>query len=355
MRVVRKPSTASRRPGVSSMPVAEVDPLEDRDDLVQAVAAPRADDEREVDLRRRDGPRRRSCDQLGEPENSSGASSSARTFAGRPSSARAAPPRSRSARPGELERVGERLAPVGERSLGQPPNRLELGAPGAQSGGRRRARSRRWAAAGSTSARRDGSRCARQRAAGRPTPRRSPSSPAAAKKRSATSRWTITHQRSTVGQRREALDDDRRGDVVGQVGDELPRRRIEPACRRSSASPKTSSTFVLGPQPLAQDAARGFVELDRVDDPDARRRGSSVSTPRPGPISRTTSSGLERGEPADHVEDVLVDEPVLAELAFRARTLTARPKSVVGVLLDPRFERRPRPRRAPRPGQRACA
>ena len=42
--------------------------------------------------------------------------------------------------------------------------------------------------------------------------------------------------------------------------------------------------------------------------------------PSPGPTSSTTSSGAEHGEPADHPEDVLVDEEVLAELFLRPRS-----------------------------------
>ena len=54
-----------------------------------------------------------------------------------------------------------------------------------------------------------------------------------------------------------------------------------------------------------------------------------MRTPRPGPISSTTSLGAELGEPADHAEDVLVDEEVLAELASSARDAHGRPKAAV--------------------------
>ena len=56
-----------------------------------------------------------------------------------------------------------------------------------------------------------------------------------------------------------------------------------------------------------------------------------MSTPRPGPTSSTTSSGLELGEPADHAEQVLVDQEVLAELLLRGGPAHASPKAALAL------------------------
>ena len=65
---------------------------------------------------------------------------------------------------------------------------------------------------------------------------------------------------------------------------------------------------------LAQPRLEPAVDLDHVHVRDARRASRSESIPWPPPISSTTSSAAELGEPLDHVEDVAVDEEVLAEL-----------------------------------------
>ena len=172
-------------------------------------------------------------------------------------------PRSREATPGERERVGERLAAVGERRLDDA---LHAGRDaGARCAGTRRAPSRRSAAAGRPRARPDGSRCARSRAARAPRPRRRPSCRATAKKRSATSRCTITHHARDRRQAVEALDDERRGDVVRQVRDELRRRRLE---RRGSSASASSQWSVVRGRP-AQLGLERAVELDRVHVRDA--------------------------------------------------------------------------------------
>ena len=68
-------------------------------------------------------------DELGEPEELVRSERLGAHVGGRPSSARAAAAR-RGREAGELERVGEGLAPVGEGGLDDAPTRVELGVPG---------------------------------------------------------------------------------------------------------------------------------------------------------------------------------------------------------------------------------
>ena len=70
-----------------------------------------------------------------------------------------------------------------------------------------------------------------------------------------------------------------------------------------------------------------------------------VRTPRPGPISSTTSSALELGEPADDAEDVLVDEEVLPERLLRRRR-SRQAEGARRVRVD--LRRRARPASSPR-------
>ena len=85
-RVLREPVDGRLARRLDADPVAEVETLEDRHDLMLAVATDRPDDERQVDLRRS------GADHESSPvsaTNSAGSSSSARTFAARPIAARA--------------------------------------------------------------------------------------------------------------------------------------------------------------------------------------------------------------------------------------------------------------------------
>ena len=73
-----------------------------------------------------------------------------------------------------------------------------------------------------------------------------------------------------------------------------------------------------------------------------------MRTPRPGPTSSTTSSGVELREPPDHAEDVVVDEEVLAELAVGSDGElhgSANAADALASMLRPAL---PRPRRGPR-------
>ena len=77
-RVVGKAFDSERGCVVELDPVDEVDPLQDRQNLVLAVVADRPDDEREIDLR---GGRRSHSNALVSATKSAGASASARTSA----------------------------------------------------------------------------------------------------------------------------------------------------------------------------------------------------------------------------------------------------------------------------------
>ena len=125
--------------------------------------------------------------------------------------------------------------------------------------------------------------------------------------------------------RGEALDDERGGDVVGQVGDELRRRRVE---RRGQEVKRVSEDEL--------DVRRARPARSRRTG--SRLRSSSIACTRRTRAARYVGEHAqaradleddvlraERRQPPDHVEDVLVDEPVLAELAFRARA-HGRPK-----------------------------
>ena len=148
-----------------------------------------------------------------------------------------------------------------------------------------------------------------------PRRRRRPSSPATAKKRSATSRCTITHQAVELGRAIEALDDERRGDVVRQVRDELVRRRLErgevevqdvaPVERRCSGCSRSSGSSAP-------------VDLDGVDVRDPVGEEAREDAEARADLEHDVV-GLELGEPPDHAEDVVVDQEVLAERLLAGR------------------------------------
>ena len=150
-----KPSTVSSPAGSSAIVSQRSTRWSTVAHLVQAVAARRADDEREVDLRGRVGAvtrgRRRG-------RRTPGVSASARAERSRPIAASAAAASAAGAASCERERVRERLAAVGEGALD---DRLTAGRPPARCVETRRAPRRRSAAGGTPRARRDGSRCAR--------------------------------------------------------------------------------------------------------------------------------------------------------------------------------------------------
>ena len=224
--------------------------------------------------------------------------------------------------------------------------------PRVAAGGRPRAPSRRWAAAGSTSARPGGRPFARWQVAGRHRDRAVVLRPRPGEE--AVGDLALDHDAPALDGRArgEALDDEWGGDVVRQIGDELRRRRVERRGQRSSASPKTSSTFVRAPTRSRRTGSRlrsSSIACTRR----TRAARYSVSTPRPGPISRTTSSG---------------PSAAIRPITWRMFSSTSQccPSSRFGrALTGGRRGRRrwprsalPGPRRrrhAPPPGQRACA
>ena len=153
-----KPSTASSSAGSSSI----VSARSSRCSTVATSCLPSGrggtDDEREVELRGRRGRAHvRAC---ASATKACGGSASARMPGSRPIVSNAAAARSRLGEACELERVGQRLAPVREGCLDDVLH-ARVVRRAARGGGRRRAPSRRSAAAGRPRARRDGSRCAR--------------------------------------------------------------------------------------------------------------------------------------------------------------------------------------------------
>src|SRR5262245_59199167 len=229
-------------------PVADVDSLEDRGDLVQPIDAPRPDHEREIDLCRGN------CSALLHPArasasctNSSGASSSARTLACRPSAASASWARSRSAKPlrsSEFASVLRRCANAAETtrraaSSSESHGRVRPKATSAEStlgGGRKQVRATGWRPVRSTVS------CS--------TTETAPYSfvPGGAKKRSATSRWTITHQTLTDGNLLRLSMTTGVATLYGRFATSLVGGGSNPALRRSSASPNTSSTLSRAPR-----------------------------------------------------------------------------------------------------------
>ena len=111
----------------------------------------------------------------------------------------------------------------------------------------------------------------------------------------------------------EALDDDRRGDVVRQVRDELARRRVEVGeVERERVAELDADVRQAGQVRLER-----AVDLDGVDERDALGEVAGEDAEARADLEDDVG-GVELGEPADDAEDVLVDEEVLAELLLRA-------------------------------------
>ena len=250
-----KPVDAQGRRRLELDPVGEVDPLEDGRDLVLAVVA-RVGPTTSARLifAGAAAPHRRALgerDELGRRER---LGAHGRVAADRLERRRRLLAR-RDA--GERERVRERLAAVRERRLDEP---LDAGGSRARCGGRRRAPSRRSAAAGRPRARPGGSRCARSRAGRAPRRRRTPSS---RRGEEAVGDLALHHHAPALdgGQPVEALDDDRRRDVVRQVRDELARRGLE----RREVERERVAPVQLGVREASQLGLERPVDLDGVD------------------------------------------------------------------------------------------
>ena len=159
------------------------------------------------------------------------------------------------------------------------------------------------------------------------------------------------HHRDPALDRRQLLDRAQQragGDPVGQVRDDLARRRAQRGeVERHRVGAVQRHVRGARRRVLAAAARSRVVDLDDVHVA-TRAARYSESTPRPPPISSTTSPARAR-RAADDAEDVGVDEEVLAELAIgRARRTRAAAAARVGSALRARMGRVPRPSRRAR-------
>ncbi len=129
---------------------------------------------------------------------------------------------------------------------------------------------------------------------------------------------SLNHHRPLRDRREpvEALDDDRRRHVVGQVRNELGRRGLEIAGIERDRVDEADVDVGSLAEAVLQVRRQPPVELDGVDmsDPVGQVLGQCA---RARADFEHDVVGAELGEPADDAEDVLVDEEVLAELLLR--------------------------------------
>ena len=219
---------------------------------------------------------------------------------------------------------------------------------------RRRARSRLAAADGTPSAKRHGSPTFRAESCTSTETAPYAFVLGSAKKRSATSRCTITHQRSQRRRVLEGLDHERSRDVVREVGDELGGCRLELVDRRARARP---------PRPAERSRARRARRAAPARASDrARSRGRTrARSARRAREDAETRPDLEHdvrrvelAESPDDAEDVLVDEEVLAERLL-GRDGHANPNAAAAFAWVCGGERLDLPRPAPRRGHGSCA
>ena len=162
-----------------------------------------------------------------------------------------------------------------------------------------------------------------------------------------------------AGQLLDRAQDRARGDAVGQVRDDLRRRRVERRRGRASIASARCSVRVRDTASSASRSAglQRAVELDDVDVRAARGEVLADSTPRPPPISSTTSSGRQLGGALDDAEDVRVDQEVLAEVALGPHAELLQPRAGSagsGRSLTIRTARRRSPSTARRAPRRRC-
>src|SRR5262245_2036200 len=116
----------------------------------------------------------------------------------------------------------------------------------------------------------------------------------------------------------EALDDDRRRDVVGQVRDELRRRRLERHVVEGDRVPEDEVDVRRPVERLLERLLERRIELDRMDLAHAVREVAGQHAGA-GADLQDDVLRLELGEPVDHTKEVLVDEEVLPERLLRPR------------------------------------
>ena len=138
-----------------------------------------------------------------------------------------------------------------------------------------------------------------------------------AKKRSATSRCTITHQRSTLGRPSRLSTTIGVATLYGRFATSFAAsaraRRGRAGARRRSGAGRCRGR--RAPREVRLERA---VELDGVDVGDALGEEARQHA-EARPDLEHDVGGVELGEPADHAEDVLVDQEVLAELLLGGR------------------------------------
>ena len=230
--------------------------------------------------------------------------------------------------PGELERVRERLAPMGERALDDPAEAREVAAAGSCAG-TRRAPSRRWAAAGRRSARPDGSRSAPSRAGSGPRRLRTPSS--TARRRSG------LRPRAAPSRTRARCREGRRGSRRRSGW----RRCTGGSRRASSARGRGSRDRAAGHRPsgrvtfgrgrdVAEVRFEPSVELDGVNVGALLGQHAGQGAEARADLEHDVG-GVELGQPGDDAEDVVVDEEVLPErlLGLRPAHGAGSPKAAV--------------------------
>ena len=137
-----------------------------------------------------------------------------------------------------------------------------------------------------------------------------------AKKRSATSRCTMTVQRSTLGSPSRLSTTIGVATLYGEVGDELPRCRFEGREVEAQRVAEAKLDVVSLREPLGQVRLEAAVELDRMHEPDALGEVAGEDTEAGADLEHDVVF-LELRESADHAEDVFVDQEVLPQLAVR--------------------------------------
>ena len=119
------------------------------------------------------------------------------------------------------------------------------------------------------------------------------------------------------------------GDLVRQVGDQLPRRRVERRERERQCIAQRELDVVVPRQPLAEVRLEAAVELHGVYEAHALSEVGGEDAESRADLEHDVVP-LQVGEAAGDAEDVLVDQEVLAELAVgRDGELHGRPNAAV--------------------------
>ena len=128
----------------------------------------------------------------------------------------------------------------------------------------------------------------------------------------------------------DALHDDRGRDLVGQVGDEFRRRRVEIGEIDGQGVAEDQLDVLPPGEPLLEMRRESAVDLDGVDERDTVGEIASEHA-EPGADLQHDVLGPQTGQAADDAEDVLVDEEMLAELPVRDDSTHGREKAAVAL------------------------